>query len=65
MHGVQSTMTSHKDKKPLHHLSREAASVDGWVESLTSLSEDVQATQLLDEVNLKDSNMMIILLLIY
>ena len=52
---IQNTMTTHKDKKILHHLSREVSSADGWVESLTSLSEDVQATQLLDEVaNIKE-----------
>ncbi len=37
-----------------HHLSqqsllREGVASDGWVESLTSLTESVQATQLLDE----------------
>lgn len=37
-----------------HHLSqqsllRECGASDGWVESLTSLTESVQATQLLDE----------------
>ena len=37
-----------------HHLSqqsllKEGGASDGWVESLTSLTESVQATQLLDE----------------
>ena len=33
-----------------HHLSRATATQDGWVESLTSLTESVAATRLLDEV---------------
>ena len=42
-------MNAHKDRKAPHPLSRDSSAADGWVESLTSLTEDVQATQLLDE----------------
>ncbi len=42
-------MNAHKEKKAPHHLSRDASAAEGWVESLTSLTDDVQATQLLDE----------------
>lgn len=45
-------MSAHKDNKRVpHHLSRDASAADGWVESLTSLTEAVEATQLLDEGN--------------
>lgn len=46
-------MSAHRDNKRVpHHLSRDASAADGWVESLTSLTEAVEATQLLDEGNL-------------
>lgn len=32
-----------------HSLLKEGSASDGWVESLTSLTDSVQATQLLDE----------------
>jgi hypothetical protein len=47
---MQGKMSVQKERKNTHHLSRECGSLDGWVESLTSLAEDVQATQLLNEV---------------
>ncbi len=42
-------MNAHKEKKVPHHLSRETNAADGWVESLTSLTEAIEATQLLEE----------------
>lgn len=39
--------------KPVHHLSQVAQSseADGWVDGLTSLSENSPATALLDEMD--------------
>ena len=33
-----------------HHLSRATATQDGWIESLTSLTESVAATRLLEDI---------------
>ena len=47
---MAATVAKEKHAKMPHHLSRATANQDGWVESLTSLTESVAATQLLQDV---------------
>jgi hypothetical protein len=48
-HAMAATVAKEKHAKMPHHLSRATANQDGWVESLTSLTESVAATQLLQD----------------